>query len=126
MRRVRGAARTAEPCADAHTVAFGITVPKPLGDFLMLDAVATTGGTRGRGRRRRRCSPRSGELARDEGRASARRARPCFAAVRQLRESGWLGESDEVVVLNTGAGIKYPDTVAADPPVLQPGDAIPH
>ena len=29
------------------------------------------------------------------------------------------------VLLNTGAGIKYPDTVAANPQVLQPGDAIP-
>src|SRR4051794_4003161 len=31
--------------ADPHTVAFGITVPKALGDFLVLDAVRATGGT---------------------------------------------------------------------------------
>ena len=30
-----------------------------------------------------------------------------LAAVRQLREDGWLGGDEEVVVLNTGAGIKY-------------------
>ncbi len=33
------------PPADPHTVAFGITVPKALGDFLVLDAVRATGGT---------------------------------------------------------------------------------
>ena len=26
---------------------------------------------------------------------------------------------------NTGAGLKYPETVTADPPVLRPGDALP-
>ena len=31
--------------ADPRTVAFGITVPKALGDFLVLDAVRATGGT---------------------------------------------------------------------------------
>jgi threonine synthase len=41
-----------------------------------------------------------------------------LAGVRQLRESGWLDGSEEVLVLNTGAGIKYPDTVVADPPLL--------
>jgi threonine synthase len=29
-------------------------------------------------------------------------------ALRLLRERGWLDADDEVVLLNTGAGIKYP------------------
>jgi threonine synthase len=28
-----------------------------------------------------------------------------------LRNAGWLSEQDEVVVLNTGAGLKYPETM---------------
>ena len=28
------------------------------------------------------------------------------------------------VVLNTGCGIKYPETVQYDPPVLEPGDTL--
>ena len=40
-----------------------------------------------------------------------------FAAVAKLRESGWLRGGDEVVVLNTGAGLIYPGTAAAGPPV---------
>ena len=39
-----GAAES-QPWPDARTVAFGITVPKALGDFLVLDAVRGTGGT---------------------------------------------------------------------------------
>ena len=38
-------AREAKEWPDAKTVAFGVTVPKPLGDFLVLDAVYATGGT---------------------------------------------------------------------------------
>src|SRR5439155_1092234 len=45
--------------------------------------------------------------------------------VRQLRESGWLSERDEVVVLNTGTGLIYPDTVPASVPVLPPSGSIP-
>src|SRR5439155_13604021 len=35
----------AEPWPDPQTVAFGLTVPKPLGDALILDAVYATEGT---------------------------------------------------------------------------------
>jgi threonine synthase len=31
--------------------------------------------------------------------------------VRQLRELGWLSAQDEVVVLNTGSGLKYPGLI---------------
>src|SRR5262249_55033554 len=39
-----GAAES-EPWPEPQTVAFGITVPKALGDFLVLDALYATGGT---------------------------------------------------------------------------------
>jgi threonine synthase len=65
-----------------------------------------------------------GELARLEGAFVCPEGAANIAAVRKLRESGWLHPADEVLLLNTGAGIKYPQTVAADPPVLQPGDSV--
>jgi threonine synthase len=40
----------------------------------------------------------------------------CVTAVRLLRESGWLAEADQVVVLNTGTGLKYPHTMPQDGP----------
>ena len=103
-------ARESEPWPDAHTAAFGITVPKALGDFLILDALYATGGTA--------VAVTDEELladvalaARLEGTFVCPEGAACFAAVRQLRESGWLSETDEVVVLNTGTGLKYPQAV---------------
>jgi threonine synthase len=104
-----GATESVAP-ENPHTVAFGITVPKALGDFLVLDAVRSTGGTAIAVSddelltEQRRVASSEGVFICPEGAA-------CFAAVRQLRESGWLSEGDEVVVLNTGLGLKYPETI---------------
>ena len=35
----------------------------------------------------------------------------CLTAVRKLRETGWLDGDAEVVVLNTGSGLKYVDVL---------------
>jgi threonine synthase len=37
-----------------------------------------------------------------------------------LRESGWLEGTEEVVVLNTGSGLLYPDTITVDVQTLAP------
>jgi threonine synthase len=49
----------------------------------------------------------------------------CFAAVRELRESGWIQENERVVVLNTGAGLKYPETMTVDVPVVPRDGRVP-
>lgn len=113
---------TAPP--DPHTVAFGITVPKALGDFLVLDAVRSTGGTAVAVTDAELLDAEAA-LARDEGTWICPEGAACFAAVGRLRESGWLAEDDEVVVLNTGTGLIYPDTVSVDVPTLAVDDAIP-
>jgi threonine synthase len=118
-----GAAES-EPWPDARTVAFGITVPKALGDFLVLDAVRGTGGTAVAVDDEALLADQR-ETARLEGSLICPEGAACITAVRQLRESGWLADSDEVVVLNTGAGLKYPDLIAVDVPVLAPGDRLP-
>jgi len=43
----------------------------------------------------------------------------------KLTESGWIKDKDKVVLLNTGTGLKYPDTVQAEPPILEPDDNLP-
>ncbi len=99
-----------EPWPDARTVAFGITVPKALGDFLVLQAIAETGGCAVAVddadilAAQRRCAELEGAFICPEGAAN-------FAAIAQLRESGWIKQSDQVVALNTGTGLKYPETV---------------
>ena len=118
-----GAAES-QPWPDPRTVAFGITVPKALGDFLVLDAVRGTGGTAIAVDDEDLLADQR-ETARLEGSLICPEGAACVTAVRQLRESGWLAASDEVVVLNTGTGLKYPGLITMDVPVLAPGDPIP-
>jgi threonine synthase len=118
-----GAAES-EPWPDATTVAFGITVPKPLGDFLILQALYATGGTAVAVTDEALLADQRA-VARLEGCFICPEGAACITAVRQLRQSGWLSESDEVVVLNTGAGLIYPDTVPAHAPVLSPSGSVP-
>jgi threonine synthase len=124
VRAFESGARTAEPFRDAHTVAFGINVANPLGATLILDAIADTGG----------CAiavadeellAALAETARLEGAFLCPEGAAGIAAIRRLREDGWIAPDDEVVLLNTGAGIKYPQTVTADPPLLARGDRLP-
>jgi threonine synthase len=112
------------PWPQARTCAFGLTVPAPLGGFLVLRAIRETGG----------CAiavsdadllAAQARTARTEGAWICPEGAACLAAVGQLRESGWLAETDEVVVLNTGAGLKYPETAPADLPVLPLDAPIP-
>ena len=48
----------------------------------------------------------------------------CMAATQQLLDKAWIKPDERVVVLNTGCGIKYPETVQCNPPLLQPGDTL--
>jgi threonine synthase len=110
-------ARESEMWPDARTVAFGITVPKALGDFLVLDALYDTGGTA--------VAVTDDDLLADvrlagrlEGMFLSPEGAATVTAVRALRASGWLSSSDEVVLLNTGAGLIYPETVSVDAETL--------
>ncbi len=117
-------AKESQPWQEPKTVAFGITVPKALGDFLVLEALYATGGTAvAVGDDALLADQR--EVARLEGCLICPEGAACFSAVRRLRESGWLSADDEVVVLNTGTGLKYPETVPVAAPVLAAGAAIP-
>lgn len=124
VRAFDAGATESEPFPDAHTVAFGITVPKALGDFLVLDAVRETGGT-AIAVSDADLLAEVGAVARADGAFVCPEGAACFAAARQLREAGWIAEGEQVVVLNTGTGIKYPETVEVDVPVLAVGGRIP-
>lgn len=113
-----------EPWQNASTIAFGITVPKALGDFLILQAVYATSG-RAIAVDDQEILAAQQHLARREGAFICPEGAACFAAVAQLARSGWIAADEEVVVFNTGAGIKYPDTVAVTVPILAKGSSIP-
>ncbi len=101
--------RGAEECEyfnDAYTVASGLRVPKPLGDFLILRAVRESEGAV--------VSVSDEEmmdsgalLAQDEGIFAAPEGGACVAALAKLLASGFLKFSDRIVIYNTGSGLKY-------------------
>ncbi len=107
-----------------HTLAFGINVPKALGDFLVLQAVRESGGT-AVAVTDEEILAEVAALASREGTWICPEGAACMVAARQLREGGWIAEGDEVVVLNTGTGLKYPETVRVDVPVLARDGAVP-
>jgi threonine synthase len=47
-----------------------------------------------------------------------------LAAAVRLRRDGWIAEHERVVLLNTGTGLIYPETVSAEAPLLNPDDDI--
>ncbi|MDR0665832.1 MAG: threonine synthase [Campylobacteraceae bacterium] len=108
---------------NAKTVAFGITVPKALGDFLVLDAIYKTDGT---------AVSVSDEdilkykllLAGSEGLFICPEGAATAAAAHKLLEKGWIKPKEKVVLLNTGSGLKYFDTIKPNPPILDINDEI--
>ena len=90
----------------AHTAASGLRVPKAFGDFLVLRAVRDSGGTAVSVTDHdmmRACE----ELAAKEGLFVAPEGGVCIAALKKLRQSGFLGRADRILIYNTGSGYKY-------------------
>jgi threonine synthase len=124
VRAFEAGATVSEPFPDPHTVAFGITVPKALGDFLVLAAVRATGGTAIAVSDAQLLAEQR-RIAELEGSFSCPEGAACLAAAARLRESGWLAETERVVILNTGTGLKYPGTVAVNVATLAVDSRIP-
>jgi threonine synthase len=93
---------------DAHTVAAGLRVPKPLGDFLVLQAVRESHGT-ALAVSDREALDAGAALASEEGIYAAPEGAACVAAAEKLLISGFLGRGDRIVIYNTGSGLKYPE-----------------
>ena len=108
---------------NAQTVAFGITVPKALGDFLVLEAIYNTDGCAVSVTDEEILSSQT-RLAATEGLFICPEGAATLAAAEKLRADGWINRDERVVLLNTGSGIKYPDTVRIEPPVLQPSENL--
>ncbi|WP_100401123.1 threonine synthase [Bacillus sp. FJAT-44742] len=108
---------------NSDTLAFGINVPKALGDFLVLDAIYKTDGC-AIAISDQKMVEEQVKVANLEGSFVCPEGAATFAAVRELRESEWITEEETVVALNTGTGIKYPDTLNVEIPSLEKGDFI--
>ena len=125
VRAFDAGADTAQAWAGGHTVAFGLTVPSTLGDRMILDDLRASGGTALAVDDEVLLAEQAGCL-RAEGVLVCPEGAAALAAVRALRRDGWLRGDEEVVVLNTGSGLKYQNTLLpVDVPVLPIGGAPP-
>ncbi len=96
---------------NASTVAAGLRVPKPLGDFLILNALRASGGT-AIAVSDSELLDAGVELASAEGIFAAPEGAACVAALRKLLASGFLSPEERIVIYNTGSGLKYLEAYA--------------
>src|SRR6266496_2699306 len=98
--------KIAEEFPDAHTVAAGLRVPKAIGDFLILDILRQSNGgaiavdDEEMIQAAREVGSKEGLFVCPEGAA-------CFAAFTSLHRAGKVGPGEQVVIFNTGSGLKY-------------------
>jgi threonine synthase len=94
----------------AQTVAAGLRVPKALGDFLVLRAMAETEG----------CAVTASdaeivaamkELSAEEGIFACPEGAATLVAARKLLRQGRLRPEEQVLLLNTGSASKYPEVL---------------
>jgi threonine synthase len=110
VRAFHAGATTAEPWANASTVADGLRVPAAVGDILVLRALRESGGgavavsdadmVRG-----------MEDLGRREGIGAAPEGGATVAALKRLVDEGMIHTNDRVVLLNTGGALKYLDVL---------------
>ena len=102
--------QTAEMWTQASTLASGLRVPKPYGDYLILDILNKSGGLA--------LAVSDHEImnavhhwARKEGVFAAPEGAAALVAYQKLRAREFFSEDDVVVLFNTGTGLKYLDTI---------------
>jgi threonine synthase len=123
VRAFEAGARFAEPYPNAQTVASGLRVPAAVGDFMMLDAIRASGGLAIAGRETRIVEWMK-RVARLEGIAICPETAVCFDCLETLARTERLHPDEEIVVFNTGAAQKYPETVPLDLPLLDKNQPV--
>ncbi len=105
-----GGKSSAEFWPNASTLAAGLRVPKPYGDYLILDILKKSGGVA--------VAVSDDEImdalrhwARVEGIFAAPEGAAALAAYRKLRDKGFFAPEDTVILFNTGSGLKYLDVI---------------
>jgi threonine synthase len=95
---------------NAATMAAGLRVPKPYGDYLILDILKKSGGLA--------ISATDAEIlsatrhwAKTEGIFAAPEGAASLVAYQKLLASGFFAPDDTVVLFNTGSGLKYLDVL---------------
>ncbi len=98
--------RFADEFPNAHTTASGLRVPRAIGDFLILDALRASGGT-AIAVSDEELIEATKEIGAGEGIFCAPEGAACLPALRKLMEDGSVKPDEQVVLFNTGSGVKY-------------------
>jgi len=109
--------RFAQPFSNASTVASGIRVPAAVGDFMILDAIRASRG-RAVAVDETRIRHWLQLAVASEGIPVCPEAAACVGAAEMLAADGWIGESERVVIFNTGAVQKYVEAMHSDLPTI--------
>ncbi len=100
----------AEMWTDASTLASGLRVPKPYGDYLILDILKKSKG-RAIAATDEEIVEATRHWAKVEGIFAAPEGAACLVAYRKLRSNNFFKAEDTVVLFNTGSGLKYLDVL---------------
>ncbi len=113
---------TSEMWTNAATLASGLRVPKPYGDYLVLDILKQSGGLA--------LAATDAEIltatrhwAQVEGIFAAPEGAASLVAYQKLLASNFFGEEDIVVLFNTGSGLKYLDVLDTKDASVEPAPA---
>ena len=112
-------AKVSQMWENAATFASGLRVPKPYGDYIMLEILKESGGV---------ALAFSDEVileslkdwAKNEGIFLSPEGAAVTAAYDHLLKTGFLTAEDRVVLFNTGAGLKYTDVTAEAAGIARP------
>ncbi len=96
-----------EPWENAATGAAGIRVPVVLGDFIILGLIRDSNGFAIAVSEEDINSARL-EMGKIEGFHMCPEGAATYAAYKQALEDGRIGKDEQVVIFNTGSGLKYP------------------
>ena len=113
-----------QPWPDPVTFAAGIRVPKALGDFIVLRALRENAGT-AVAVTDEKIAETMGLAGTSDGLLLCPEGAAALAAAAELRASGWIAETDEVVVFNTGTGLKYAEFLQGREPLRLAGGELP-
>jgi threonine synthase len=105
-------ASQAEPWRDAHTIASGIRVPAAIGDFLMLRALAESGGF-AIAVDDAAIEAALAEVAQREGLLLCPEGAATYAAWKAALAAGQASADETAVLFNCASGLKYPLPPAA-------------
>ena len=106
VRAFEAGADHATPWQNAQTEAWGLRVPRSLGDRLVLAAVAATDGV-AVAVAEERLAPLARRLAACEGRLFGPEGTACMAAVEDLAADGRIAPGQTVLVFQTGHPANY-------------------